>query len=99
MQDLTLDIGDLKMPEVDQAIIPMLQSNTSLKSLHLMNVKLPIEGTCRLLQVLGQHSTLKRIQLSLSKLGISLEAELRRFERAILEMAQQPTELQTILLG
>ena len=87
LQELDLDIGDLKEAEVSNAIIPMLQQNTSLKALHLMHTKIPIEITCQLLQAMGRHASLKKVLLKNSKLGCVLEAELRRFERAILEMA------------
>ena len=76
----------------------MLQQNTSLKLFRLMNVKLPIEHTCKLLQALGRHPSLKSAILTNCKLGCILEAELRRLERAILEMAQAPTALQTLVL-
>ena len=47
---------------------------------------------------MGTHPTLQRITLKNSKLGCVLEAELRRFERAILEMAAAPTQLNTLVL-
>ena len=84
LKELDLDVGDLKEAEVNSAIVPMLQQNTSLKVFRLMNVKLPIEHTCLLLQALGRHPNLKSAILQTCKLGCILEAELRRLERAIL---------------
>ena len=83
---------------VVSAVIPMLRGNTSLKSLRLMSVKIPIEITCQLLTAMGNHAALKRITLKNSKLGCVMEAELRRFERAILEMAAAPTQLNALIL-
>ena len=98
LEELDLDIGDLKEAEVVSAVIPMLRGNTSLKSLRLMSVKIPIEITCQLLTAMGNHAALKRITLKNSKLGCVMEAELRRFERAILEMAAAPTQLNALIL-
>ena len=65
----------------------MLQANRSLKSMLLFNVKTPIETTCELLAAIGGHPTMESIELKNSVLGTSLEAELHRYKRAIIEMA------------
>ena len=53
----------------------------------MFQTKIPIEVTIPLLEAIGQHPSLVKIGLMKSKLGCTSEGELRRFERAILEMA------------
>ena len=64
----------------------------------MFQTKIHIELTIPLLKALGQHPSLVKIGLMKSKLGCTLEAELRRFESAILEMAQPPTALKSLIL-
>ena len=97
LKDLQLDIGDLNTATITGQIVPMLRANTSLKSLNMMNVKIPIEITCQLLDALRGHPEITHIEMRNSKLGYTLEAELERFNQAMLELAQPPSKLQSVI--
>ena len=97
LKDLQLDIGDLNAAAITGHIVPMLRANTSLKSLNMMNVKIPIEITCQLLDALRSHPEMTHIEMRNSKLGYTLEAELERFNQAMLESAQPPSKLQSVI--
>lgn len=76
----------------------MLRANSSLKSLVMFKMTIPIEITAQLLAAIGDHASLEKVAVLKSRFGASLEAELHRFERAILEAVKASTTLKSLIL-
>ena len=70
IQELHVDMGDLDWSKINNSLVPMLASNTSLKSMTIFGPKLSCAELCQVLEAIGQHPRLEKMWFKTAKLGI-----------------------------
>lgn len=75
LQELTIDFHSITAITVDKLLTSMLAQNTSLRSLEILrSVRLPIDVTLALLEVIGRHAKLVDVSIEGSNLRCSSDS-------------------------